>query len=138
MSGGPTREGLLAVLTFARRFDAPDFVAGEWVAPGPGPDGVLQADYWVASQAVGAWEQALYMHSVVLPFDWTEPEWIREMRRNYADPSLLATTDLLRIRKVLTTLVRVERFREGSLAAAFERGVPQAAMMRLAEIAMDE
>lgn len=138
MSGGPTREDLLAVLTFARRFDAPDFVAGDWVVFGPGPDGVLQAGYWAASEAVRAWEQALYEHNVALPFDWTEPEWAREMRRFKADPSLLANTDLLRIRKALTTLVRAERFCEESLAGASEGGVLQAAMMRLAEIAMDD
>lgn len=138
MNEGPTREDLLAVLTFARRFDEPDFVAGDWIRPQPNQNGVEQVDYWSACEDVVRWQAALYERHVMLAFDWTNPEWTREMRRYCVDPGLLATVDLLTIRKVLTTLLRTERFCEGSLAAAFERGVPQAAMMRLAEIAMDE
>jgi len=55
--------------------------------------------------------------------------------RHYAeDPSRLSRARLLTVCKVLTTLVRADRFCEGKLAEALERGVSQAAMRRLGEI----
>lgn len=134
MSSEPTSADLLAVCTFARRFEEPDFVAGTWTPPSKGDDGVIQVGYWVASEDVAAWEQALYEHHVVIPFDWSEPAWARQMRRYYEDPDLLESADLATVRQVLTALVRAERFSEGTLAEAFEAGVPQAAMRRLQDL----
>lgn len=131
MSDRPSGEDLLAVCTFARRFDEPDFVAGEWILPAPSEDGVTQIGYWRPSEDVVRWQAALYEHGIALPSGWTEPGWTQEMRRFMEDPSRLRCADLVTIRKVLTTLVRADRFCEGSLAGAFERGVPQAAMRRL-------
>lgn len=131
MTHGPTREDLLAVSTFARNFDVPGFVAGEWVYPVPGKEGVLQIGYWAPSEDVARWQAALYEHHIVQAFDWMEPEWTFQLRRYSRDPDLLDRATLLTVRKVLTTLVRAERFCEGSLAESFERGVPWAAMKRL-------
>lgn len=130
MNEEPTREDLLAVLAYARRFDETDFVAGEWVSPETREGGALQVGYWRPSEDVARWQAALYEHQVVLKFDWTDPEWTRQMRRYAGDQSLLEGARLLTIRKVLTTLVRADRFCEGTFAQAFERGVPQAAMRR--------
>lgn len=131
MTDEPTRDDLLGVCTFARRFSEPDFVAAEWVSPPPGEDGAFMIGYLVPSEDVERWVHALYEHHIVLPFDWTRPQWTQQMRRYAEDTSLLERARLLTIRKVVTTLVRGERFCEGSLAEAFERGVPQAAMRRL-------
>lgn len=131
----PTRDDLLTVLTFARSLGEPDFVAGEWVSPPPDDDGVTMLGYWLPSGDVARWQAALYEHHLVLPFDWTAASWRRQMRRYTVDSSLLEQVSLLTIRKVLTTLVRAERFCEGSLAEAIELGVPQAAMRRLGELA---
>lgn len=133
MTDGPTRDDLLAVCQIARRFDEPNFVAGAWISPEPNEDCVPQISYWRPSEDVTRWE-ALYEHGVIVPFDWTEPGWAQEMRCLTEVPSRLRFADLLTVRKVLTTLVRVDRFCEGSLAGAFERGVLQAAMRRLGEL----
>ena len=58
----------------------------------------------------------------------------RQMRHYAEDPSRLSRARLLTVCKVLTTLVRADRFCEGKLAEALERGVSQAAMRRLGEI----
>jgi len=131
VSDGPTREDLRTVCELARRFDATDFVAGEWILPAPGENGVAMLGTWLPSADVARWQDALYEHHVVLTFDWTDSRWTRQMRRYYADPSALGQARLLTIRNVVTTLVRAERFCEGTLARAFDRGVPQAAMQRL-------
>jgi hypothetical protein len=130
----PSREDLLAVLAYARSFDEPDFVGGEWVSPPPDDDGVTMLGYWLPSGDVVRWQAALCEHHIVLPFDWTAASWRRQMRRYTVDSSLLEQVSLLTIRKVLTTLVRAERFCEGSLAGAIEHRVPQAAMRRLGEL----
>jgi hypothetical protein len=94
-------------------------------------DGAMVLGYWVPSEEVVRWQAALYENHIVLPFDWTEFEWTQKMRRFTEDPSRLLRACLLTVRKVLTALTRAERFCEGSLAEAFERGLPQAAMGRL-------
>lgn len=137
MTDKPNRVDLLAVCTFARRFDEPDFVAGAWVAPEPQEDVVLQIGYWRPSEDVARWMLALDKHRLIAAFDWTEPEWTQEMRRFTEDPSRLRRADLDTVRKVLTTLIRSVRFCEGSLGEAFERGVPQAAMRRMQTIGTD-
>lgn len=136
MSGeNPTREDVSAVLTFSRSLLEPGFVAGEWVSPPSFEDGVLTLASWLPSEEASQWERALYEHHIILSFDWAESTWTRQMGRYYADPSLLERVSLLTIRKVLTTLLRADRFCEGYLADAFERGVPQSATMRLVQSA---
>ena len=135
MTDEPTREDLLAVCSFARRFEEPGFVAGEWLSPEPMSDGTIAIGYWAPSEDVASWVAALNEHHIVISFDWTDTSWGRQMRRYYADPTLLDRADLLTIRKVLTTLLRAERFSEGTLADAFDHGVAQTAMERLKEIA---
>lgn len=135
MTEGPSREDLLAVCTFARRFAEPGFVAGEWVSPQPGEDGVLLAGYWCPSPDVAEWLSTLHERHIIVSFAWTEPGWIHQMQHFTEEPSLLEGADLTAIRKVLTTLARAQRFREGTIAQAFEGGVPQAATRRLRRIA---
>lgn len=134
MNGEPAREDLLAVCTFARRFDDPGFVAGKWASLEPREDGMRMLECWVPSEAVARWQAGLYERNIVLPFDWMEPRWARRMGRYHEDPSLLDSAQLITIRRVLTTLVRAERFCDGTLGVAFERGVPQAAMRRMVDL----
>lgn len=138
MSEEPTRDDMLAVCTFARRFNDPDLVAGEWISSAQREDGVLQIGYWLPSEDVARWQTALYEHHIVLPFDWAESRWMRQMRRYSEDPGQLKRARLQTIRKVLTTLVRAERFCEGSLARTFQQGVPQAATRRLAALSAED
>lgn len=135
MNEEPSQNDLPTVLTFARSFDEPGFVAGEWVFPETGEEGIAALGYWVPHEDVAQWQSALYEHHVLVSFDWTTPSWRRQMRLYEANPSLLHRARLLSVRKVLTTLLRAERFCEGSLGEAFDRGVPQAAMRRLGTIA---
>jgi hypothetical protein len=51
------------------------------------------------------------------------------------DPSPIADSDLETVRRVLTYVVRAERFAEGTLAKAFQSGIAQAATKRLGELA---
>ena len=88
------------------------------------------------ADVVNAWVQALYDHNIVT--DYGEEGWQERLDAFLADPRLLAAADLLTVRKVLTTIVRRERFCDGAIMSAFESGLVQAAMGRLAEFATRE
>lgn len=65
-------------------------------------------------------------------FDW--PGWQTEAQRYFADPDLLASADVATLQKLVTTLVRAERFSGGYLAQAIDSGRIRAILRRLQAI----
>jgi hypothetical protein len=67
---------------------------------------------------------------VVAGFDW--PSWIRTERGQVllGQPAAVAQATELELFQLITTLVRQERFAEGSLAEAFRRGLVSALIER--------
>jgi hypothetical protein len=75
----------------------------------------------------------LILSGFALGFNWIE--WRDgDGRKLINDPTLLDTADLMEIRKLFTYLWRQDHFFEGVLRAAFDAGVPQRALRRLAAI----
>jgi hypothetical protein len=68
-----------------------------------------------------------------LGFNWVEWKF-GEGRKLIDDPSLLDTADLITIRKLFRYLWRQDHFCDGILRSAFDAGVPQRALRRLAAI----
>jgi hypothetical protein len=60
---------------------------------------------------------------VILKFDW--PNWLEEGRK-YFEPGGIERADFETARKVLTIIVREDRFLEGSLAASVSSVSPRA------------
>jgi hypothetical protein len=137
VSEQPTTDDLLAIASFADRFDEPGFVAGEWVSPEPTGPGHLVIGYWMPSETVVQWTEALYDHHIIDPeSDYLGEENADSVRRAIHDPSLVADLDLHALRRVLTFLARAERFSDGGwYEEAFESGMAQAATRRLGELA---
>jgi len=130
----PSPEDLRRVAEYVPRLTDPELVIG--VVQGGEHDsetGAIQYPWVAYAHVVRDWMQALYDHNVVTGYG--EEGWQDEMNVFLADPTQLAAADLLTIRKVLTTIVREERFCDGAIMSAFERGSVQAAMVRLAELA---
>lgn len=136
-SSGPSRQDLLAVAAFADLFDAPGFVAGEWHAPQTRADGMIETGYWMPSEAVAEWSQALYDHHIIDPdSDYLSEANAEFVRRVVDDPSLVTDLDLTALRRVLTFLARAERHSGGGwYEPAFASGMAQAATRRLGELA---
>lgn len=116
-------------------FEAPGFSFGEWVAPVVGDDGVIQLGWYSFSAEANAFIHDAYGGGCIIPFDWST--WIATPhgRALAADPHAIDGAppgDLLRL---LTTLVRSDRFSEGSLAQAFESGVLTAIIRRARDLA---
>ncbi len=119
------------------------------VLPGPGPEAIVRmvgllSDFEKETlvECRGAFGSVYQEHAGIRPFvdlayednwvvgfDW--PEW-DEGRELAADPERIASVDMLTIRKLITALVRNERFCEGALQGAYERGVIQAILSRIA------
>jgi hypothetical protein len=76
-----------------------------------------------------------YAFDWVTPFDW--PEWMQtdEARQLRDDPDALATATSAQLQKLLTVLVRQDRFVEGSLAEHFRSGMIDRIVARAAVLA---
>lgn len=63
-------------------------------------------------------------------------DWVR-WRAKVSDPTALGGADLLTLRKLLTFHVRADRFSEGHLISAFEKGHITTILRRLADSPAD-
>jgi len=130
----PTLADLRAVAAFTEALMRPDLLVGTWHGGVPEHEGGPIQWPWVDYvPVVDAWVDSLYEHHVIV--EYGEPGWNERMQAFSEDPSRLRSADLLTVRKVLTTVVRAERFGEGAIESAFETGLVQTAMLRLRELA---
>lgn len=84
--------------------------------------------YPVYADSVERVRDALGRLGLFVPFDWTHWEGLVRYRD---DPASLATAPVADAVRTLTAIQRSERFSEGSIQGALERGVLQAAVTRL-------
>ena len=115
-----------AILEYLPVFKSKDFQPGEWV------EREGQFPYFDFSPVVEGFIHALYQHNIIIPFDWKS--WSEEAQRYQSDPDALEGSDLLTLRKLLTTHVRADRFVERHLADLFRNGHVAAILRRLKRI----
>ncbi len=78
---------------------------------------------------------ALYDHGFVVAFNW--PKWRDEARRYLDDPAQIKDASLGDVQRLFTTLVRADRFSEGSFAAYIQSGVILALLARVDVLARE-
>lgn len=123
---------------FLSDFEKAGFVAGQDSDLERNPDGSFNAYYVTYTARVLEFEQAAYKHKWVLPnFDWSE--WIQtaEPKRLRDDPEALAKATPHQLAKLLTVLIRQDRFCEGALLDAFSSGLMLRIVRRIAALAQD-
>lgn len=114
------RGGVARLAALLPAFEQPGFELGRW------EDGGFRV-----SEAGSEFVAALYESGWVLPgFDW--PTWkdSAEARTLLAQPDAIAAAGPHELAKLLTTIVRQERFCEGTLAASHESGLILAILRR--------
>ena len=116
-------ERLRALADLIPVLEAPDADFGHWDAPAP-VDGVHRMPYFVFGPTAEAFRSAVARGGwIIMGFDWMT--WLRtedgEALRDRPDALAGASADDLA--KLLTAIVRSDRFVEGSLAGAFESGL---------------
>ncbi|WP_433678058.1 DUF6508 domain-containing protein [Nocardia sp. CA-119907] len=90
-------------------------------------DGSLCMPYAVYSDAVGHVQHALYEVDAIVGFDWTNWDGIRLHRGGQG----LADAPVAEACRMLTAIVRAERFSDGTIGHALDDGTFQAALLRL-------
>jgi hypothetical protein len=127
----PELRGLADLLPL---FEAPDFAFGTWEGGDRRPDGTIHMPYYTLSEGGERFRQAagpLLLHQ----FEW--PAWSRtpEFQRLDRDPAAIAGASAEQLQQLLTVYFRAERFSDGTLEGAFDRGVLTAILRRAAVLA---
>lgn len=103
--------------------EAPDADFGHWDND-PLPDGSIHMPWFVPGPTEDAFRTAVGRGGwIVMGFDWMN--WLQtdEGRSLRDDPGAIATASPDQLGKLLTAIVRSDRFTEGSIAGAFESGL---------------
>ena len=114
--------------------EAPDFSAGSWVESEQGADGVWSMPYFERSEQVNAFTNAVGASGLFqMGFAW--PDWAPtpEAVGLRTDRDVLAHATPDQLGKLLTMLIREDRFYEGALAHSFDTGLI-AAIARRAKV----
>jgi hypothetical protein len=117
-------EALDAVLRFLPIFEQPGYVFGEWRSP--------KGQFPYYSMTTEAMDFFRTIQPILFPFDWSS--WQGEAEKYVVDPQALGTADLLTMRKLLTTHVRMDRFVGGHFGGMLESGHITAILRRLKEL----
>jgi hypothetical protein len=111
--------------------ESPDFTFGEWVPAWTDADGVTAMPWFRFSPAADAFLRDA--GALVQPFDW--PAWLDGPEGSrLREPSAVAGASAGDLGRLLTAILRSDRFTEGSLAGAFESGLLTAIARRAKEL----
>jgi hypothetical protein len=116
-------ERLRALAELVPILESPSADFGRWESPAP-VDGVHRMPYFVFGPTADAFTTAVARGEwIVMGFDWMT--WLgADAGQSLRDrPEALAKASADDLAKLLTAIVRSDRFVEGSLAGAFESGL---------------
>jgi hypothetical protein len=117
------RERLHGLASFVSAFEAPGFVFGRWKQPVDEP-GVMVAQHFTPGKADAEFVKACYdLGWILADFDWPEWKETPEALRLRDDSFGIENASCEQLAKLLTVLVRQDRFVEGALREAFEAGL---------------
>ena len=130
--GEPTlKERLEALAAFLPKFESPGFKFGQMQAP------TGKMPYYKTSALASQFVQTCYKMGWVKPFDWAEWMQSTEAKRLRDDPAALANGTWEQLRRLLTVMIRQDRFVEGALGSAFESGLLTGIVRRASVLARD-
>jgi len=124
---------MATLASYIEVFERPGFVFGE----PRGLEELAPGEFtmpWVSlSEPAGAFVDAAYDAGwVIKDFDWTAWKGTAEAA-SLLDPDVIASASCDQLAKLLTTLIRGDRFAEGTLSEAYDRGI-LTAIVRRAEV----
>ena len=124
-------ESIRALAPFAARIREPAFQFGSWHDQDANADGSISMPWFDFSDDA----QAIIAAAAgwILPgFDWPAWQHTAEAERLLSDPAALAEASPKQIARILTLLIRQDRFVEGELARVYESGLLRRALERVA------
>jgi hypothetical protein len=128
----PTTDDIAAVVAAFQPLLAPGASLGTYGGGEELADGTYEMPWFHFSDELAEFHDALYAHRIVCAYG--EEGWGRRMEAFRSHPELLGCEDLHTIRKVLTTVIRNERYCDGYIQGMFDVGLVQAAVARLGDL----
>lgn len=129
------RSRLMALAAFVPVLAAPGFSFGRWEQPPTDADGTMRLPYVELGPDAQAFLRAVGSGGWLRPaFDWNAWAVTDPGSALTTDPKAVATASPEDIARLLTALVRGDRFFEGTLAGAFESGMMLAVAERCAAL----
>jgi hypothetical protein len=118
-------------------FTSPDFSVGEPAGGRANAEGVIQMPYMDYSPAIWRFRTEMGQLGWVYPFDW--PAWAATPRGQQlvTEPAEISTSTADELAKVLTTIIRSDRFSDFAIAHAFEGGFLTAIARRARQLASE-
>ncbi len=125
------KERLDALAAFLPQFEVPAFEFGRMESP-PGA-----MPYYTFSPLASCFIKTCYEMDWVKAFEWAEWKNTPEAAQLRDDPSVLEKATFEQLSRLLTVLIRQDRFVEGALGSAFESGLLSGILRRAAVLAAD-
>jgi hypothetical protein len=129
------RERLLALAAFLPLFEEPGFVFGFWHGGEQVSPGVLAIPYFSLGATASSFVHMAYDQGWVLTdFNWPAWKGTEEAITLRDNPAALEKASPDQLAKLLTVVIRQDRFAEGALNSAFESGLLTAIARRAAAL----
>ncbi len=129
---------LAGLAEFLPIFTDPGFSEGRW-KPEPGDDvgEVKQMAWFQYSPEVQRFHEMVYELEWIVVFDYGKWMNSEEARQFFTNPATIANASIVQLERLLTAIMRSDRFIEGAIATAFEDGhIP--AIVRRADVLLQE
>lgn len=101
---------------------APHGPIGRWQGGNKDAAGVIQMPWYEYSDEVNRFVSEMYAAGLVRSIDWMRWAGTPEAKRLIADPAAIVDATHDDLVYLLTTIIRGERFSDGQIAGAYERG----------------
>jgi hypothetical protein len=121
---------LRALAAWAEAVERPGFAVGGWAGGERDADGAIRMPFVEFSPEGRRFVEEMYAHEWVYPFDWMAWASTPEAQVLIADPRQIAGASAEDLARLLTTVIRGDRFSEGEIAGAYERGTLTAIALR--------
>ncbi len=131
----PRLDGLASLLP---AFEAPDVDFGTWKGGEEIEPGVIRMPWFSHSGIASRFVHVAYADGWVRPFDWGRWSKTPKAQRLYHDRRALSDATVPDLVRLLTTIIRSERFGEGAIAGAMEEGVIAAVLRRIEQLRRDQ
>lgn len=133
----PLEARLQRLAAWADRIADESFTLGAWVASTTRPDGVIQMGWYDLSDMGQAFVSEMYELGWVYAFDWRA--WLEtpDGRRLSSGPAPIASASADDLQRLITAILRSERFGDGQIEGAFESGILLAIALRARVLSED-
>ncbi|MGV2417825.1 MAG UNVERIFIED_CONTAM: DUF6508 domain-containing protein [Paenibacillus polymyxa] len=133
-----TTEQFDALIAFLPIFEKEGFRFSTPSEPRQNENGYWSMPYTILSDEGLAFVQACYDNDWIVNYDWGTYAQTDEAQQLRDDPSALSEATEDQVSKVLTIVVRQERFCDGSLSLAHESGFLTGILRRLEQLSSEQ